>query len=317
MEVALVTPGTKLGLFLALAMFAVVGGYFLVVPDERPSGLSETGPAGEDQQLAAPPQLISSDQLAEWNQGQSSDGGDRQSDQWSAGNVGHANPGEAGSNPDPFEAAAPVGNDLVITWPVSEYGSPTSPEIPGREVASFDWGSPSTDGQPNSSGSAGPFEVVDGGSSASAPGANEPATIREPVGTETYIVKKGDSFWSIAQAWYGDGTKMDLILAANPNVNPQRLQIGQKLSMPAGRAARANQSASAGQDGGGAPAASPPASAGSPGTHIVREGDTLVRIARLYFKNDSKWEAIYAANRSMIGTDPDKLKLGMKLTIPR
>ena len=57
--------------------------------------------------------------------------------------------------------------------------------------------------------------------------------------------------------------------------------------------------------------------ADAPGTHTVREGDTLVRIARQYFKNDSKWEAIYAANRALIGPDPDKLKLGMKLTIPR
>ena len=48
--------------------------------------------------------------------------------------------------------------------------------------------------------------------------------------------------------------------------------------------------------------------------YVVRPGDTLTAIgARLHVK----WPAIYAANRALIGADPNKLRIGAKLVIPR
>jgi len=308
------TPGTKIGLILALAMFAVVGGYFLIVPDERPSGLSETGLIEDDAANAQPPQLISTDELSNWNA--NSDGEMEAAES----NLAGANPGAGNDAGDgSFGGASPGGNDLIITWPASDSFLESPLEIPGREVASFDWNGSLSEAPFTSGTSTGIAEgAQQSASSSTTLVANAPATIRDPVGSDTYIVQKGDSFWSIAESWYGDGSKMDLIVKANPNINPQRLQIGQKLILPARDTARANQGAAANISGSPrSPSQPAPPLADAPGTHTVREGDTLVKIARLYFKNDGKWEAIYAANRALIGADPDKLKVGTKLTIPR
>jgi 5'-nucleotidase len=45
-------------------------------------------------------------------------------------------------------------------------------------------------------------------------------------------VKRGDSLWSIAQTRYGNGNKWKTIAAANPNINPDRIQAGQTIVLP-------------------------------------------------------------------------------------
>ncbi len=47
-----------------------------------------------------------------------------------------------------------------------------------------------------------------------------------------YTVKRGDSLWKIAKNHYGNALRWKEIAAANPNVNPNRLQLGQKLTLP-------------------------------------------------------------------------------------
>lgn len=47
--------------------------------------------------------------------------------------------------------------------------------------------------------------------------------------------------------------------------------------------------------------------------YTVTRGDTLVKIA---IKYGSTWQKIYAANKSVIGSDPKLIKPGQKLTIP-
>ncbi len=51
-------------------------------------------------------------------------------------------------------------------------------------------------------------------------------------GKGTYIVKAGDSFWTIAQANYGQGKYESLIAKANPTIDPRKLKPGQKLILP-------------------------------------------------------------------------------------
>ena len=48
----------------------------------------------------------------------------------------------------------------------------------------------------------------------------------------TYTIKKGDSLWSIAEDRYGDGNKWKRIAAANPKINPNRVQAGQTITLP-------------------------------------------------------------------------------------
>jgi nucleoid-associated protein YgaU len=47
-----------------------------------------------------------------------------------------------------------------------------------------------------------------------------------------YTIKKGESLWSIAEAKYGDGHKWKRIAAANPKLNPNRVQAGQTITLP-------------------------------------------------------------------------------------
>ncbi|MFD2172457.1 LysM peptidoglycan-binding domain-containing protein [Tumebacillus lipolyticus] len=50
--------------------------------------------------------------------------------------------------------------------------------------------------------------------------------------------------------------------------------------------------------------------------HTVVSGDTLSHIALKYFGKASEYPRIYAANKTVIGTNPNLLKVGMKLVIP-
>ena len=51
-------------------------------------------------------------------------------------------------------------------------------------------------------------------------------------------------------------------------------------------------------------------------SHVVKKGDTMYSIARLYYKGDvHRWHAIYDANRDRI-PDPNQLKVGQTLVIP-
>ena len=51
-------------------------------------------------------------------------------------------------------------------------------------------------------------------------------------------------------------------------------------------------------------------------THTVAKGDTLYQLARSYYGDQAKWKSIYEANRSTIGSDPNKIRVGQRLVIP-
>lgn len=49
--------------------------------------------------------------------------------------------------------------------------------------------------------------------------------------------------------------------------------------------------------------------------HVVRAGDTLIAIARKH-RVEGGWQALYEANRALIGPKPEALAIGMMLAIP-
>jgi tetratricopeptide (TPR) repeat protein len=51
-------------------------------------------------------------------------------------------------------------------------------------------------------------------------------------------------------------------------------------------------------------------------TYVVKEGDTLASISRKFYKTSSRWKEILDANKKKID-DPDSLKAGRRLTIPK
>jgi nucleoid-associated protein YgaU len=57
------------------------------------------------------------------------------------------------------------------------------------------------------------------------------------------------------------------------------------------------------------------AATGGGKSHTVQKGDTLYKIARSYYNDQSRWKDIYAANRAEIG-DPNQIRVGQRLSIP-
>ena len=111
-----------------------------------------------------------------------------------------------------------------------------------------------------------------------------------------YKIQKGDSFFTIGKK-FGVSTKA--IQAANPTVDPAKLQIGKTINIPAPTAAAVTPSGAA-----------PVIDAASGETTItVKSGDTLGKIAT---DHHTTVKAIQAAN----GLKDTRIKVGDKLKIP-
>jgi LysM repeat protein len=113
-----------------------------------------------------------------------------------------------------------------------------------------------------------------------------------------YVVVKGDSFGKIAKK---NGVSVKAIEAANPGIEPTKLKVGQKLSIPASSGGAAAPAMAGG-----------PAATGSgvgEEAYTVKSGDTLTKIAKAH---STTVKAIKAASN----LTTDHIKVGQKLTIP-
>lgn len=54
----------------------------------------------------------------------------------------------------------------------------------------------------------------------------------QPAAVRTYTVQKGDNYWKIAKSVYGDPMRMKDLEAANPGIDPKKLQIGDEILLP-------------------------------------------------------------------------------------
>jgi LysM repeat protein len=129
------------------------------------------------------------------------------------------------------------------------------------------------------------------------PGAT--ANVSAPSGKE-YVVARGDSLGKIAKK---NGVSVKALQEANPNIVPTKLQIGQKLQIPAAAASTASAVAPAT----GAVADAAPVS--NDGVYVVKSGDVLERIAK---SHGTSVKAIKTANN----LHTDHLKVGQKLKMP-
>lgn len=83
----------------------------------------------------------------------------------------------------------------------------------------------------------------------------------------SYVVQEGDSLWKIADRALGDGSRFKDIERVNPDLDPDRLRVGQRIQLPAGASAlRANASTAI------ASSASPSTSARSKPTNTPKKG---------------------------------------------
>jgi LysM repeat protein len=124
-----------------------------------------------------------------------------------------------------------------------------------------------------------------------------PAVSETPGVATDYVVKSGDTYVTIAKS---KKVSVTALKEANPGIEPTKLQIGQKLHIPAPTAATV-QTASTG-----APATD--ANTGDP-LYTVKSGDTLIRIA-------SEHKTSVRALRTANNLRTDSIKVGQKLKIP-
>jgi nucleoid-associated protein YgaU len=105
-------------------------------------------------------------------------------------------------------------------------------------------------------------------------------------GSDTWVVRPGDSLGLISQQHYGTTQAWQEIAQANPGINPEQLVVGTRLVLPAV----------------------------TPGNvHVVQKGDTLGEISAQHYGTSRKWQDIVEANP---GLDPSHLVVGQKLIIP-
>lgn len=113
-----------------------------------------------------------------------------------------------------------------------------------------------------------------------------------------HVVAFGESLWSIAQRYYGDGTRWQVIYDGNRGVigaNPNLIFPGTHLTI----------AALSGDPG------VPPTSR----TYAVRAGDSLWTIAQRYYGDGMGYQRIHQANAAQI-TNPHWIYPGMVLNIP-
>ena len=102
-----------------------------------------------------------------------------------------------------------------------------------------------------------------------------------------YTIRRGDSFWLIAQRY---NVPLSNLIAANPGVDPARLQVGQVICIPG--------------------TAPPPACPGGQTVHTVTRGQSFTDILVLY---NISYAALQQANKE---TNIGALQAGQDLCIP-
>jgi nucleoid-associated protein YgaU len=129
---------------------------------------------------------------------------------------------------------------------------------------------------------------------------------------QTYTVQKGDTLWSVAIHFYGEGRRWNKIYEANRDVlsSSSALPVGAVLVIPPAEGQSAAAEAAA-------PSVAQPATVAAGGkTHTVERDDTLYGIARKEYGDGSLWRTIYEVNREQIPGPPEQLRTGAVLVIP-
>jgi len=235
--------------------------------------------------------------------------------------------------PDPIVNVAPTqpGGGGAADRPPAEVLTPTAPRgtVTGPPTAVTPGTTPGT--TPGAAAGATPGTPPRGA-------APEPGAPPRVPGTR-YTVEEGDRLAWIARDHYGDEKYFPAIVAANPGLNPDRILVGQVLTLPPKddvlRGTTAAQplpprpttpgATTPGTTGGTPPTGAARTGETRPGTtpgpavatrtYVVKRGDSLRKIAETELGDRDRWRDIYELNRQQL-RDPDRVLVGARLTLP-
>lgn len=124
----------------------------------------------------------------------------------------------------------------------------------------------------------------------------------------TYVVKRGDTLFGIAEKHYGRGPMWTQIARANPGLKPSRLRVGQKLTIPA------RSKVVALYDG----LTKATALRATKGTrpYKVAKGDSFYSIALEKLGAGDRWPELFKMNKARVGGSPRKLRAGQTILLP-
>ncbi|MBI5127746.1 LysM peptidoglycan-binding domain-containing protein [Candidatus Roizmanbacteria bacterium] len=123
---------------------------------------------------------------------------------------------------------------------------------------------------------------------------------------KTYIIQQGDDLWRIGEKFYGSGFNSYDISLANKIVDPSLLVAGQKIIIPKVTPREPTV--------GEISAASTSQVTYTEGKYVVQPGDSLSLIAQKVYGDLYAWPRLLQANGFL---NPDRIEVGMVLTIPR
>lgn len=120
-----------------------------------------------------------------------------------------------------------------------------------------------------------------------------------------HTVTSGDNLSKIAQQYYGDSNKYNVIFEANKPMlsHPDKIYDGQVLYIPPVGEMEKFQGAAQTE------------SAEAPQTYTVQSNDTLSVIAKKVYGDPNKYMTIFEANRDKL-KDPNSVNVGQVLNIP-
>ncbi len=190
--------------------------------------------------------------------------------------------------------------------------------------------------RPAASPGAGSIGLAGSGSASGSTAGPTPALANNAsaTGTKTHVVQAGDTFSSLATKYFGHARHAGLIAKANPAVDPRKMRIGTKLTIPAGpegHAAMAGPSPTPGPTA--APtvrSASGDPSVGTPITrgirvapipadraYTVQSGEGWYTLAERFLGDGKRWTELYELNKERVPHDPKGIAPGTVIELPK
>jgi nucleoid-associated protein YgaU len=141
-----------------------------------------------------------------------------------------------------------------------------------------------------------------------------------------YTWKSGDTFRDVATKYFGDATKVTMLR----RVNEDRFDVmpGEKILVPVFDLDADPEAKNAPAKAAAAPATTPvttrsasttkpasPAPTAGARVHVVKEGESLWKIAKQELGNGARWNEIFEANRDVLKS-PEALHTGLELKLP-